>query len=96
MVPLLKRMGVAEIIDQHLPVDAQAEFSHGKVLSVLIAARAHKPVALSNIAKWAKDALADVVFGMPIRDAKLVLWQLFSGRKRAFFVASYWPQSRVH
>ena len=66
IVPLLKRMGVEEIIDQHLPVDDQADFPHAKLLSVLIAARAHKPVALSNIAQWAQDTFAHVVFDMPL------------------------------
>ena len=66
IVPLLKRMGVEEIIDQHLPVDDQADFAHGTILSVLIAARAHKPVALSNIAQWAQDTFAHVVFDMPL------------------------------
>jgi hypothetical protein len=37
--PLLERMHVAKIINQHLPVDPQAEFDHGRVLSLLIAAR---------------------------------------------------------
>ena len=66
IVPLLKRMGVADIIDQHIPVDQQAEFPHGTILSLLIAARAHEPVALCNIAGWAKRTLAYLFFLMPL------------------------------
>ena len=62
IVPLLERMGVADIIDQHLPVDEQAEFPHRTILSLLIAARAHEPVALCNIAGWAKRTLAYLFF----------------------------------
>ena len=41
--PLLERMQVASIIDRHLPADPQAEFTHGRVLSLLIAARTLQP-----------------------------------------------------
>ena len=44
--PLLERMQVAKIINQHLPADPQAEFDHGRVLSLLIAenpARSARP-----------------------------------------------------
>ena len=43
IAPLLQRMKVAEIIDQHLPADPQAEFDYGNILSVLIAARMFSP-----------------------------------------------------
>ena len=66
IVPMLKRMGVEKIIDQHLPADEQAEFAHGKILSVFIAARTHRPVALSKIRQWAKDTAANVFFDMPL------------------------------
>ena len=41
--PLLQRMQVADIIDRHLPPDPQLEFSHGQVLSLLLAARLSSP-----------------------------------------------------
>ena len=66
IAPLLKRMGVAAIIDQHLPVDPQAEFPHGTILSLLVAARAYSPVALSNIPEWAARTAADILFQMPV------------------------------
>jgi len=64
--PLLERMKVAEIIDQHIPADPRAEFPHGKVLTLLIAARLHRPTALSNLAEWAKDTGADLLWGIPV------------------------------
>jgi transposase len=62
IAPLLERMGVAAIIDRHLPVDAQAEFPHGRLLSLLIAARVYSPVALSNVAEWAGQSGADILW----------------------------------
>lgn len=64
--PLLQRMQVASIIDRHLPADPQAEFSHGKVLSLLIAARLFSPVALVNVGKWAAESGADILWDMPV------------------------------
>lgn len=66
LFPLLERMQVAEIINQHLPADPRAEFSHGIVLSLLIAARLHQPTALSNLATWAGDSGADVLWQIPV------------------------------
>ena len=63
--PLLERMNVAGIIDRHLPADPQAEFSHGTILSLLVAARLYSPVALSNVAEWAGEAGADILWDMP-------------------------------
>jgi len=64
--PLLDRMKVAHIINQHVPADSQAEFDHGTVLSLLIAARLYSPVALVNVQTWASDSGADILWNMPI------------------------------
>ena len=64
--PLLERMQVAKIINQHLPADPQAEFDHGRVLSLLIAARLYSPVALMNVADWSADSGADILWGIPV------------------------------
>jgi transposase len=66
IVPLLERMNVAEIIDRHLPSDPQAEFSYGNVLSLLVAARLFHPVALSNVAEWATESGADILWNLPV------------------------------
>jgi len=63
--PLLDKLGIADVIDQHLPPDPQREFSHGKVLAALIAARLQEPRALVNIAEWAERTGAEVLFGVP-------------------------------
>jgi uncharacterized protein DUF4277 len=65
IAPLLKRMGVEEIIDRHLPADPQAEYGNGLLLSLLVAARLYAPVALSNVAKWAADSGADILWDIP-------------------------------
>jgi transposase len=64
--PLLERMKVAHVINQHLPADPQAEFDHGCVLSLLIAARLYSPVALVNVQRWASDSGADILWNMPV------------------------------
>jgi len=63
--PLLERMNVAGIINRHLPADPRAEFDHGTVLSLLIAARLYSPVALVNVAGWAAESGADILWNIP-------------------------------
>lgn len=65
LVPLLQRLDVAAIIDRHLPPDPQLAFSHGRVLSLLLAARLCQPTALINIPAWAADTGADLLWGIP-------------------------------
>lgn len=64
--PLLERMQLVPILNQHLPADPQAEFEHGTVLSLLVAARLYSPVALVNVAQWAADSGADILWDMPL------------------------------
>lgn len=64
--PLLERMELCGIINQHIPADDQAEFDHGTVLSLLVAARLSNPIALMNVAAWAADSGADILWNMPI------------------------------
>jgi len=63
--PLLERMNVAGIIDGHLPADPRADFGHGAVLSLLIAARLYRPIALVNVPGWAAESGADILWGIP-------------------------------
>ena len=51
---------------RHLPADPQAEFDHGRVLSLLIAARLYSPVALVNVGRWAADSGADILWDIPV------------------------------
>jgi transposase len=66
IAPMIEKMKVVEIINQHLPVDAQAEYDHGTLLALMIAARLSSPLALSNIHEWAGKSGADVLWGVPV------------------------------
>jgi uncharacterized protein DUF4277 len=65
IAPLLQRFGIADIIDRHLPPDPQLQFSYGRVLSLLLAARLDRPTALVNIADWAEDTGAELLWDIP-------------------------------
>ena len=63
--PLLDQLDIAAIIDRHLPPDPQLEFSHGQVLSLLLAARLCQPTALINVPAWAEKTGADILWNLP-------------------------------
>jgi len=65
IAPLLQRLDIAPIIDRHLPPDPQLAFSHGRVLSLLLAARLCQPTALINIPAWAERTGADLLWDLP-------------------------------
>ncbi len=65
VAPLLERMGIAEIIDRHLPADPQAEYAYGSLLRLLLAARLANPVALVNVPDWAQRSGASLLWGIP-------------------------------
>jgi hypothetical protein len=65
IAPLLQRLEVAALIDQHLPPDPQLAFSHGRILSLLLAARLCQPTALINIPDWAERTGADLLWDIP-------------------------------
>jgi hypothetical protein len=65
IAPLLQRLDIAAIIDRHLPPDPQLVFSHGRVLSLLLAARLCQPTALINVPTWAEDTGADLLWDIP-------------------------------
>ena len=65
IAPLLQRLDVAATIDRHLPPDPQLHFSHGRVLSLLLAARLCQPTALINLPAWAQSTGADLLWGIP-------------------------------
>ena len=64
--PLLDQLDIAAIIDRHVPPDPQLEFSHGQVLSLLLAARLCEPTALANVPAWAKRTGADILWNIPV------------------------------
>jgi hypothetical protein len=68
VAPLLQRLDLAALIDQHLPPDPQLAYSHGRVLSLLLAARLAQPTALINIPTWARATGADLLWDIPADD----------------------------
>src|SRR3954468_18359814 len=65
IAPLLQLLDIAPVITRHLPPDPQLAFSHGRILSLLLAARLCQPTALINVPTWAEDTGADVLWGIP-------------------------------
>src|SRR3954453_2610802 len=65
IAPLLQQLDIAAIIDRHLPPDPQLAFSHGRVLSLLLAARLCQPTALINVPAWAERTGADLLWDIP-------------------------------
>jgi Domain of unknown function (DUF4277) len=65
IAPPLPRLDVAAIIDRHLPPDPQLAFSHGRILSLVLAARLCQPTALINIPAWARRSGADLLWDIP-------------------------------
>lgn len=63
--PLLDRLRFADAVDQLAPADPQQEYSHGQILAALLAARLDRPLALMNVAEWARDAATELLFGIP-------------------------------
>jgi hypothetical protein len=65
IAPLLQQLDIAPLIDHHLPPDPQLVFSHGRILSLLLAARLCQPTALINIPAWAQRTGADLLWDIP-------------------------------
>ena len=65
IAPLLEKMDVSAIIDRHLPPDPQLEFSHGRVLSLLLAGRLCEPLALVNVSDWAERSGGEFLWNIP-------------------------------
>jgi transposase len=63
--PLLRQMKVADIINQHVPSDPRADFDHGEILSLLVAARLANPIALVNVEDWAAESGAELLWNIP-------------------------------
>ena len=63
--PILDKLRVAEIIDRLAPANPQQEYSHGQVLTALLAARLDAPRALMNVAEWAANTHAEIMLGIP-------------------------------
>ena len=60
---LLKRVGLAEVLDRVLPKDPQAYLSVGEVAEMLVANRLSSPRPLYRVEEWAERAGVAQVFG---------------------------------
>src|SRR3954453_2755773 len=65
IAPLLQRLDIAPLIDRHLPPDPQLAFSHGRILSLLLAARLCQPTALTNPPAWGERTVAHLPWDTP-------------------------------
>src|ERR1700733_3470322 len=63
--PLLEKLDLSNILDRFLPHDSQREFTHGQVLTALVAARLCHPTALVNVQHWADDTGYEFLGGVP-------------------------------
>jgi hypothetical protein len=68
IAPLLQRLDLTALIDQHLPPDPQLAYSHGRVLSLLLAARLAQPTALIHVPTWARATGADLLWDIAADD----------------------------
>jgi len=60
---ILRRLDVAEIVDELCPVRADASLTHGQVVEVLIANRLTSPMPLQRVGDWAEAWAVEEVFG---------------------------------
>ena len=65
IAPLLEQMDIAGIIDRHIPANPQAEYAFGPILRLLVAARLSSPVALVNVADWARQTGVELLWSIP-------------------------------
>lgn len=61
--PLIDKLDIAAVIDRHIPTNA--EYSHGTVLAILLAARLHSPTALVNVSDWARERGVEYLWKVP-------------------------------
>jgi len=61
----LRRLGVAEVIDQVIPRRGRALAGHGEIAAVLAASRLCSPAPLYDIAGWASSAAVAELLGVP-------------------------------
>lgn len=63
--PLIRSLGMAEIVDAHCPADRELEFTHGQIVEAMVACRLCNPVALYRVEDWARDSGAETFLAVP-------------------------------
>lgn len=61
----LQRLGLARIVDRHLPSQGRAQLTNAEVVTALIANRLCAPSPLYDISGWASSAALQELFGIP-------------------------------
>jgi hypothetical protein len=61
----LDRLGLAEIVDRHLPSQGRAQLTNAEVVTALIANRLAAPSPLYDISGWASSAAIQELFEIP-------------------------------
>jgi hypothetical protein len=61
----LDRLGLAQIVERHLPSHGRAQLTNGEVVTALIANRLASPSPLYDISGWASSAAVHELFGIP-------------------------------
>jgi len=51
--PVLRKLGLREIVDRHCPIAEQADMGHGLVAELLVQCRLTEPTALYDMPEWA-------------------------------------------
>lgn len=60
---ILRRLELAEIVDELCPIRPDADLTHGQVLELLIANRLTSPAPLQRVGDWAREWAVEEVFG---------------------------------
>ncbi|MGC8628154.1 MAG: IS1634 family transposase [Acidimicrobiales bacterium] len=61
----LRRLGLAELVDEVAPMRGRSLLTHGEVVAVLVANRLCAPAPLYDISGWASSAGVAELFGVP-------------------------------
>lgn len=60
---ILRRLELAEIVDDLCPIRSDADLTHGQVVELLIANRLTGPAPLQRVGDWAREWAVEEVFG---------------------------------
>jgi len=63
--PLLEKMDIRRIVNQHCPPDKRLEVSVGEVIHALVANRLCSPEPLYQVGQWAEHSGAEFLLGVP-------------------------------
>ena len=61
----LERLGLAAIVDRHLPSHGRAQLTNAEVVTALVANRLAAPSPLYDVSGWASSAAVQELFGIP-------------------------------